>query len=281
VSARVGNPADHAEGQRNESSTAAKTLRRPRFRRENCHLAVNPVRISVHKRRKDFVRAELSPAESTICWIQFGFSWNILRAASFHVVSKNLRHGRVSPFESWTWCLRSGLALLFLFTASAHWGKRRGTYATAKACQKRGAYHCIFYPGPCPRALDKLSRLLQTCLKHFRRSPASIRRNVVSIDSTVRVRPGFDLASGLSHRQLLAPNAFIRCSALPSSRVGVSLSGSISHSECCDRRTSRSPSDPLLTARRDRVMPCLRGFIAELAEPLQNSLAIKNHSLRS
>jgi uncharacterized membrane protein len=32
----------------------------------------------------------------------------------------------VSPFESWTWCLRSGLALMFLFTASAHWGKRRG-----------------------------------------------------------------------------------------------------------------------------------------------------------
>jgi uncharacterized membrane protein len=32
----------------------------------------------------------------------------------------------VGPFESWTWCLRSGLALMFLFTASAHWGKRRG-----------------------------------------------------------------------------------------------------------------------------------------------------------
>jgi uncharacterized membrane protein len=29
-------------------------------------------------------------------------------------------------FDSWTWCLRSGLALMFLFTASAHWGKRRG-----------------------------------------------------------------------------------------------------------------------------------------------------------
>lgn len=28
--------------------------------------------------------------------------------------------------ESWTWCLRGGLALMFLFTASAHWGKRRG-----------------------------------------------------------------------------------------------------------------------------------------------------------
>lgn len=279
MSARVGNPADHAEGQRNESSTAAKTLRRPRFRRENCHLAVNPVRISVHKRRKDFVRAELSPAESTICWIQFGFSWNILRAASFHVVSKNLRHGRVSPFESWTWCLRSGLALLFLYTASAHWGKRRGSTQPQRHARNEALIIASFIP------VHALARWINS-VGCFRRvsntsTPASIRRNVVSIDSTVRVRPGFDLASGLSHRQLLAPNAFIRCSAIPSSRVGVSLSGSISHSECCDRRTSRSPSDPLLTARRDRVMPCLRGFIAELAEPLQNSLAIKNHSLRS
>ena len=31
----------------------------------------------------------------------------------------------VRPFGSWTWCLRCGLALMFLFTASAHWGKRR------------------------------------------------------------------------------------------------------------------------------------------------------------
>jgi uncharacterized membrane protein len=29
------------------------------------------------------------------------------------------------PLESWTLCLRGGLALMFLFTASAHWGKRR------------------------------------------------------------------------------------------------------------------------------------------------------------
>jgi uncharacterized membrane protein len=28
--------------------------------------------------------------------------------------------------NNWTWCLRGGLALMFLFTASAHWGKRRG-----------------------------------------------------------------------------------------------------------------------------------------------------------
>jgi uncharacterized membrane protein len=32
----------------------------------------------------------------------------------------------VGLFSSWTCCLRGGLALMFLFTASAHWGKRRG-----------------------------------------------------------------------------------------------------------------------------------------------------------
>src|SRR5215469_2024432 len=31
----------------------------------------------------------------------------------------------VSPFDSWPGCLRSGLTLMFLLTASAHWGKRR------------------------------------------------------------------------------------------------------------------------------------------------------------
>lgn len=31
----------------------------------------------------------------------------------------------VGPFHSWTWCLRGGLALMFQFAASAHWGKRR------------------------------------------------------------------------------------------------------------------------------------------------------------
>src|SRR5690242_5573120 len=31
----------------------------------------------------------------------------------------------VSPFASWIWCLRGGLALMLLLTASAHWGKRR------------------------------------------------------------------------------------------------------------------------------------------------------------
>jgi len=32
----------------------------------------------------------------------------------------------VALFNSWTGCLRGGLAVMFLFTASAHWGKRRG-----------------------------------------------------------------------------------------------------------------------------------------------------------
>ena len=31
----------------------------------------------------------------------------------------------VARFNSWTWCLRGGIAVMFLFTASAHWGKRR------------------------------------------------------------------------------------------------------------------------------------------------------------
>ena len=31
----------------------------------------------------------------------------------------------VALFTDRTWCLRGGLALMFLFTASAHWGKRR------------------------------------------------------------------------------------------------------------------------------------------------------------
>jgi len=31
----------------------------------------------------------------------------------------------VDLLESWTWCLRGGLALMFLLTASAHWGKQR------------------------------------------------------------------------------------------------------------------------------------------------------------
>jgi uncharacterized membrane protein len=32
----------------------------------------------------------------------------------------------VGFLNSWTWCLRGGLALMFLLTASAHWGKQRG-----------------------------------------------------------------------------------------------------------------------------------------------------------
>ncbi len=31
----------------------------------------------------------------------------------------------VDLLNSWPWCLRGGLALMFLFTASAHWGKQR------------------------------------------------------------------------------------------------------------------------------------------------------------
>ncbi len=31
----------------------------------------------------------------------------------------------VTLFEDWIWCLRGGLAVMFLFTASAHWGKQR------------------------------------------------------------------------------------------------------------------------------------------------------------
>jgi uncharacterized membrane protein len=32
----------------------------------------------------------------------------------------------VGLLNSWIWCLRGGLALMFLLTASAHWGKQRG-----------------------------------------------------------------------------------------------------------------------------------------------------------
>src|SRR5215471_17014896 len=32
----------------------------------------------------------------------------------------------VDLLNSWVWCLRGGLALMFLLTASAHWGKQRG-----------------------------------------------------------------------------------------------------------------------------------------------------------
>jgi len=31
----------------------------------------------------------------------------------------------VALFDDWIWCLRGGLAVMFLFTASAHWGKRK------------------------------------------------------------------------------------------------------------------------------------------------------------
>ena len=32
----------------------------------------------------------------------------------------------VDLLTSWTWCLRGGLALMFVVTASAHWGRQRG-----------------------------------------------------------------------------------------------------------------------------------------------------------
>lgn len=31
----------------------------------------------------------------------------------------------VALLQNWIWCLRGGLAVMFLFTASAHWGKQR------------------------------------------------------------------------------------------------------------------------------------------------------------
>lgn len=36
----------------------------------------------------------------------------------------------VDLLNSWTWSLRGGLALMFLFTASAHWGKQRRDLVT-------------------------------------------------------------------------------------------------------------------------------------------------------
>jgi hypothetical protein len=32
----------------------------------------------------------------------------------------------VAPLRNWTWRLRCGLSLMFVFTASAHWGRQRG-----------------------------------------------------------------------------------------------------------------------------------------------------------
>ena len=42
------------------------------------------------------------------------------------LVLRGIGAAGVGLLNSWTWCLRGGLALMFLFTASAHWGKRRG-----------------------------------------------------------------------------------------------------------------------------------------------------------
>jgi len=42
------------------------------------------------------------------------------------LVFRGIGAAGVALFHNWVWCLRAGLALMFLFTASAHWGKRRG-----------------------------------------------------------------------------------------------------------------------------------------------------------
>jgi len=42
------------------------------------------------------------------------------------LVLRGIGAAGVGLLNSWTGCLRGGLALMFLFTASAHWGKRRG-----------------------------------------------------------------------------------------------------------------------------------------------------------
>ena len=39
---------------------------------------------------------------------------------------KGIGAAGVGLLDSWTWCLRGGLAVMFLFTASAHWGRQRG-----------------------------------------------------------------------------------------------------------------------------------------------------------
>jgi uncharacterized membrane protein len=41
------------------------------------------------------------------------------------VVLRAVGAAGLHPLDSWTLCLRGGLALMFLLTASAHWGKRR------------------------------------------------------------------------------------------------------------------------------------------------------------
>ena len=41
------------------------------------------------------------------------------------VVLRALGVGGLHALDSWILCLRGGLALMFLFAASAHWGKRR------------------------------------------------------------------------------------------------------------------------------------------------------------
>jgi uncharacterized membrane protein len=51
------------------------------------------------------------------------FPFFVLLAST--VVLRVIGIAGVSLLDSWTWCLRGGLALMFLLTASAHWGKTR------------------------------------------------------------------------------------------------------------------------------------------------------------
>jgi len=41
------------------------------------------------------------------------------------LVFRGIGAAGVALFHNWIWCMRAGLALMFLFTASAHWGKQR------------------------------------------------------------------------------------------------------------------------------------------------------------
>src|SRR5262245_7242830 len=41
------------------------------------------------------------------------------------LILRSLGLAGIAALQSWTICLRGGLATMFLLTASAHWGKRR------------------------------------------------------------------------------------------------------------------------------------------------------------
>ncbi len=48
------------------------------------------------------------------------------------LVLKVIGAAGVGLLNNWTWCLRGGLALMFLFAAYAHWGKQRSDRAARK-----------------------------------------------------------------------------------------------------------------------------------------------------